>query len=892
MSKHGITKALAQTSNDHESIFAARLRIFSLIKKGCLGDEVLAELLPHGQPLLYEKALWDYKESLPIAIPKPTTEQAATHAAKMAEIVKDVVAFYNSHGGYLIAGVADSPRRVVGFNGQFDCGDLAKKVKGATNIEIDCHYSIQNIICDGKSYPIGILQIPQRSGSGTSPAQFLRPAPTSTTGKQAYKQQDIYLRDGDQSRPAVTSDDYAFLCIASRREVVNSISTPPPVLLSNLGPKDPSLVRFVGREDYLQNLWKWLCDPYSPVKLLSGLGGLGKTTIARQFAEIVTKNSPLKLELVVWLSAKRQFFASFDNKYEPAARVDFFDLPSLLRALLHALGLPEEQIDPDATRESLVDEVIQALSIYPALIVVDDVDSLDLEQQHDVFQTMIQIISRTMSQPHVHSPSRALLTSRLQLGAAPAQLIKVNGLPQTEFYEYVTIISNALDIPTNLSNAQLAKFHSASSGSPAFASSILRLMLTGENFNSAIERWKGSEGDEVRQFAFSRELDRLTSSQTRTLYAMCILGTTSQLELGQVLDSTDGRLRDDLDELRKYHLYAMTGTVRAGGAHLEVPSAIRLMQEVIRQRIPDPSRIEKECAIARSNASKVNLNIGSMINRVLALWRDSQFDEALSVAQYTAAKNPNSPDALCLLGRAYLQVATPDPTKAGIAFRQAHKLGCQRPELFGLWIESRTQRHDWRGVIEITRLADHASPSYDNAVIRAQAFLSIGEAAEASGLLDKAAKTYAEGGHDVDSVIKNQMGHLRFADLRALRAQLMFNYVRLAERQNSSPDQHIYVWLAFLDAFKCFVRRPLLVRTGVSRLVSWWDSVGRRDELDPKASELMKLQLGQLDLVIQALESQQAPDPDLLQEVTISRSMLQSSWNDYRAQVDDNTNSV
>jgi hypothetical protein len=883
MNTNVITKSLAESSRDQESIFAAKVRIFGLIKRGCLGGDVLKELLPGGSPLLFEKAMWDYKECLPTILASPPTDAAKAHAAKMAEIVKDVVSFYNSHGGYLVAGVADNPRRLVGFSGQFDCGDLAKKIRSATNHDIDCHYAVLPVTRNGQSFDIGILQIPQRPHTVANPIQFLKDAPASSTGKQAYKSKDIYFRDGDQSRPAVTSDDYSFLCVPSRRDVVTNIVPPSPVLRSNLGPRDPSLVRFVGREDYLQELWKWLCDPYSPVKLLSGLGGLGKTTIAREFAQVVTVNSPLKLELVIWLSAKRQFFTAIADKFEPITKVDFFDLTTLLRSLLCQLGLPEDQIDTEASRESLIEEVIQALSLYPALVIVDDVDSLEMDQQLDVFQTMIQIMSRTMSQQHV--PSRALLTARLQLGASPSQLIKVDGLPLPEFSEYVAITARSLQIPANFSKAQLTKFHSASSGSPAFAASILRLMQTGDTFHTAIERWNGHEGEQVRRFAFSRELDKLTSSQVRTLYAMCILGVTSQLELIQILDCTETRLRDDLGELRKYHLYAFTGAVRAGGAHLEVPGTIRLMQEVIRERIADPKRIEKECAAARSQSTQLGIDAGPMINRVIALWRDDKHDEALSVAKFAADKSPKNPDLQCLLGRAHLKTNPPDPAQAGLAFRNAHKLGCERPELFSLWIESRTHREDWLGVIEITRFADESSPSAENAIIRAQAFVSLAQAAEKSGLLDKAAKKYLEGGRDADSALKSQHFRSRFSDLNALRADLMFNYVRVADRLYAKSDDHIYVWLAFLEAFQCFVRRPLLVRTGVSRLSTWWEAVGRRGTSDAKAAELMKVQLGKFTDVIRAIQEQESPDSALLFEVQSSYSMLESSLNDYSRQI-------
>src|SRR5882724_5971 len=412
-------------NGDQDSIFIRKRRVFGLVQHRALGVDVIAELLPNGQPHLFEKSMWDYKEELPVLPANPSLLQIDAHNAEMSQTVKDVVAFYNSFGGYLIAGVRDNPREVVGFDGHFDCGDLAKRVKGATQHDVDCHYAVVEHKLDGRMHSIGILQIPQRPAS-TNPAQFLKDAPINSTGKRAYKRGDFYLRLGDQSRPAIDSDDYSFLCSPGRRTIAGGVPVLTSYLDSNLGPRDPTLVKFIGRDSHIEMLWKWMCDRYSPVKLLAGMGGLGKTTIARAFAEDVTRAAPMNLQKVVWLSAKQQFYAAILDKFVPASRVDFSDLESLLKALLLELGHPENSIEPDATRESLMDQVVQSLQIFPSLVVIDDIDSLEPQHQSDVFQTVVQIVSRTIV--GAGPSSRILLTARLDLGAAPGQLIRVTGL--------------------------------------------------------------------------------------------------------------------------------------------------------------------------------------------------------------------------------------------------------------------------------------------------------------------------------------------------------------------------------------------------------------------------------------------------------------------------------
>ena len=306
------------------------------------------------------------------------------------------------------------------------------------------------------------------------------------------------------------------------------------------------------------------------------------------------------------------------------------------------------------------------------------------------------------------------------------------------------------------------------------------------------------------------------------------------------------------------------------------------MRDLIRGRVNDPTRIEQECVKIRQGAAKLGLELGPMINRVVVLWKQGQHAEALEVARFTENHNPKNPDAGCLLGRAYMKITPPDPGKADIALRKAHRLGCERPELFGLWSQAKQLLADWVGLVEVTRLADKLFPSSDNLLMRAQAFTTLGESAEQSGHLAKAAEYFRDGGRDVDSAFRKGAVHSRLPELKEIRSALMFNYVRVVDRMNPSPGDNLEVWLAFLDAFECFVRRPLLVRTGVARLTTWWDAVCRREKADEKAGELMKVQLGKLESVSQTLREQHAPDQELLAEVGRAKAVLQSSWSDYR----------
>ena len=868
---------------DQESAFARRRRLYEFIRAGQLGQEVFKEVLPNGEPHQYENVFWDYKIELPTLSQshKPSDAERDNYNLKMAEIVKDAVSFYNSYGGYLVIGIRNEPREVVGYNKSFDCDELNKKIKAATKHDVDCMFTIHTASSRGNNYKIGIVFIPQRQDN-KEPAQFLRDAPTSDQGYKAYKKHDIYFRQGHECKAAQTSDDYSFLCSPGRRQIDPTRDINVTIGLSNnLGPRDPGFISFIGRENYLQELWRWLCDRFSSSKLLAGLGGVGKTTLAREFAEDVIRNSALGFECVIWLSAKQRFYTAILDQYVPATRVDFIDVKSLLRTLLLELGYIEDELDPEWTRSELIDEVVQTLRILPSFVVIDDIDSLNPGQQNEVFHTILQVMNTTIGTAPV--PSRALLTARLDLGASPAQLIRVTGLNPPEFYEYVQMIANSIGLNLNIgpSSRLIERFHKVTDGSPTFAASILRFLRLGVNLPSALDTWRGSDGEEVRKFAFEKELSNLTESQVRTLYAACILGDTSVLELQQITQSNSTLLQDDLGELRKYHLLALGNDLLRGGARLIVPSGIRLMGGLIRGRLRDPSRIERECARVQSVSPKLEDKADRILRRVIALWRDQKPEDALEVVSLSDKQYRNNPNLKCLLGRAYLELNPANPQKADVAFRKAYELGCSRAELINLWVEAKRLREDWLGILEITQLEDRQTSAAEKVYFRAEAFSELGQTAEKTGNLNSAIDYYGNAIEEINEAFAKGYARGRVVDLNNLNQAVFQNYIRLIDITTTDRQEHIIVWFAVMRAFGSRVRRSDFIRLGIERLDSWWRAVEGREKQDKNSARLMKEQLMKIDNVKSFLKRSPVSNIELLKLVQAKKDNLNKRWHHY-----------
>jgi hypothetical protein len=516
-----------------DSSVARRSDISTYIAQGVTDVRVVEALLRDGLAISDEAAVWDFKRELPVRpAEKLSASLSADYDAKFAEIVKDAVSFYNSYGGYLIAGIDNATRAVVGFNKSFDTADLNKRIQGATDHSIETIFRTVPITIGSKEILIGLLLIPKRSPRITF-TQFKKSAPRGLNGKRAYEQHDVYFRERDNCKKAVTAQDLEFLVGSRNIELAVDMGL---AIENNLPARDIELSKFVGRDKEIYKLWLWLGDAFSPVKILSGLGGVGKTSIAYTFAERLIYETNSNIDKVIWLGAKEESFSPHKGKMVPTSRVDFRTIDDVLEQLLVESGCPPQMISKDPSRDELMRLTSEHLSSFSYLVILDNVDSFSDEDQQQTFHIMTQLCSI--------SRAKAIITARRNLSAPEAAYIQVDGLDFDDFAEFVQEKYSLLRLKTSVdkSSPVVSELYEASNGSPLFALSILRLFALGDPIKDAIRNWKGFDGNKVRDAAFRREIGRLKGNEARALLVLCYLGRASADEIGAVL----GILRYDI----------------------------------------------------------------------------------------------------------------------------------------------------------------------------------------------------------------------------------------------------------------------------------------------------------------------------------------------------------
>ena len=744
-----------------EGTFAHRANVFSMVESGLVDERVLHTILG-GTSRWDEPDLWDFKRELPWHPPgvKLPDGIRADRDAKVDEIVKDAVAFYNSFGGYLIVGVSDDRRTASGFDKRYDVENLNKRIRGATGHNVECLFrTLDWRNAEGSQVQLGLLFVPRRPPL-TLPAQFKGDAHKPVAGRPAFKSGDFYFRQRDECRPAQSAEDFAFLYSDDRRKVVADLAPLQPLLDNNLPDRDGELGKFIGRETDMATVWEWLSDRFSPVRLICGLGGVGKTSLAYQFGELFAYARPSQFDKLVWLGAKRSTWQASRGEYATLQRIDFFDVDGFLRKLALELGCPDNALEEAASRQDLMALTVEHLAEFRFLVIVDDVDTLEDEDQ----QTLYFVISTMFAQ----AQSKALMTARRNLGMPRGQYIELGGIDEADFAEFVESKCSLLKIPNPAvsGSAELAELFKVSGGSPLFTVSILRFVDLGETFRSALNRWSGAAGEKVREAAFAKEVGRLSVANARVLLAVVYLRETSPVELAAIVGVSAFNIAEAIAKLRDFSMVEVASDL-PGGATILVPRTLTLMAEVIERRVANYGALKAVCVEQRSLHKDPVPFVRDAVRRCMAHLTNKDFPGAAEVATEALAKLPEHPDLLCLVARCKLALGGQHRSDAIGFLQAADSKGCRKNELFELWIEVLERDRDWVGIIAVIRSAEiKLSRPGRFCLARARAYVELANDFMRANRYKDAEKVSLDGAEDIKNLLKNQLLPLFWMDAR------------------------------------------------------------------------------------------------------------------------------
>lgn len=664
------------------------VRMHRLVASGEFDKTILDELHTGGTKVS-ECEVLDFKQQLP-----------ATDL-EYAKSVRDLVALHNSFGGFLVFGVQEVERdrvfKVIGVpQNKFNLTktrDLARNYVGR-----DLRITSSSMLI-GSVY-LEVVWVAKRA-QGESPVRFVRNGPEEKPKHLAFKKGEVVFRRLEGNGVAIAAEDFDFL-FSARRPPSLELSTADianeEALDHNLPDRTFICSRFVGRRMDIGELWTWLADDFSRVRLIAGEGGLGKTSLAYRFSEEVASRGIKPFEKVVWLTAKeRQFIASTDT-HRDTGHTDFNDANSLFRALASAHGSIDSDFEGLDTRE-LMEVALENCATFPTFVVIDDVDSLTPPDQQRALEFGMRAPRRT----------KMLLTTRINFSYSPDNVLKLDGLPKEEFCEYVSMLRARYQLP-GIKEGKMEHLREVSGGSPLFIDSLLRLERRGIKLDKAIVEWRGEKGMEVRKAALKREIEYLSKPARRVLYVIGLLKSCIYPELSRIVDYADQTLGDALLELSSLFLISMPAVAKQASYTVDPNTALLVIALAPTLGI-DHSALDAKTRSTGADAIGLTVqrrsqNVGLAIAQAIALAKTGNAKGALEVIQ-TAAKKLRNPhvDLLLASGRFSLNLNPPNRDEASKAFEQAYEQGQRKLLLFDLWFEAEYGRGSLERALDVATKA-------------------------------------------------------------------------------------------------------------------------------------------------------------------------------------------
>lgn len=669
--------------------------IYDCISRGCVGAEPLEALIVDNTFIPKESLLWDYKEAI------------NSNALALAKTVLQIVSFHNTCGGYLFYGVKEIEKDKV-FSpvqidlSQVDPAQIRNKIKYFTGRSIDITFKDLAYFVGNVEHTAGLIYIPKRD-KYSNPVSFIKNGPEKKPGKLLFSPDETYFRYLDECVKATKTTDWQTLF--SDREFNPSYGTDNNFdgsnhlkISHNLPDKNLICSNFVGREAILSCLWEWLSDDMEYTKILSGDGGKGKTSIAYQFCRSFIQSPPVNYERVVWVSAKEKQFSGINNEYFELQESDFTSSENFLNLLVENCALDVTDYEGVSVKQ-IKRELKDALPLFPSIYVVDDIDSLEEDEQRRVVDACRQLGSIN---------TRYLITTRKKLAYSSDICLDVPGFPIQDFTIYISSLVDKYGLK-EIKRKEIENLHNTCDGSPLLAASILRLCKQGVPLSQAIRDWKGEAGEDARNAALKREILSLTPEAKRVLLAIFHFVSCSYTELKQAVGMEQIKLVDCLEELQSLFLVNEPKLIESEKRFSISNTTALIISEIQNEmafdhrRLKDTIKSMKEGPSVRKTGN--TRKVGLAINQAIALIRDGRIPEAVQTVDEQLRFLSGNPDLLLMKARCLASFEKPDHEKVRGLLRESYAAGQRKELLYDLWYNAESRLSSANGIIEVSQKA-------------------------------------------------------------------------------------------------------------------------------------------------------------------------------------------
>ena len=317
----------------------------------------------------------------------------------ICELVKDIIGFLNTKSGYIILGVRDRDYKPVGLPAKFhiDVVDLNQKIGPYIQPYPETYYKEITLFISNQKLKFGFIYL-EPDGQIYLTAKDGNYTNKKGKGDKVFRSGEIFIRKQGKT---IRTDAYSLNKLLAVRKGIYKKSDKEEILeldFSNIdeiksGKKQniirPNYSRFIGREKFLQEVTDALLSRHFVISI-SGIGGVGKTALAREVAERALDNGIF--DAVIWTSAKVEKLTSTGIE-------KIFGPPTTTRTIIDTIVDTFDFNLKDESFELKYKMVLKIFNSIKCLLVIDNWETID-------------DMSLNMFIDEIPEPSKVLITSR------------------------------------------------------------------------------------------------------------------------------------------------------------------------------------------------------------------------------------------------------------------------------------------------------------------------------------------------------------------------------------------------------------------------------------------------------------------------------------------------
>lgn len=511
-------------------------------------QSINAELLSHfinfdtaEVTLRLESEYWDYKRDL----------CNFQDSRAVGELARDVLAFHNTRGGYIICGIAND-FTVLGVHDQLaqsiDSGRLNDKLRGYIGPNFHCRYTTIKRAFGGARKTLAIIFVPPRKGTAI-------PVGRNGPGQPPmFKKGELFLRANDVTKRAESNSELEFLYSPAQPEVIVGSHQ-----LKAIFPR-PGFRLFQG--DYKEFIGKETREPRVSeaidellfgkwdIVLLRGVGGVGKTAVAIEVTHRLEKEYAGHFNGIFSISGKGEELTPYERR---GIQPEMVSYEEFMRQFLHSSDWDGDIPETLAEKEKLVRCIIRDKNV---LLFIDNYETIETKDS--------RLADFLKSLP---PGAKTLVTSRHQPQTLPALPIDIFPLSRAEAEILATAEASEQRVGAGTVERYLEQILEVSSCIPLAIKWIISCAKSSDHLKQLIEehrRGRPALGN-LCEFCFTFEYNLLAPAAKTVLVLFPIFPhAPSCRELSEAAELDVDVVASALDELVEYSLISREVSLASG----------------------------------------------------------------------------------------------------------------------------------------------------------------------------------------------------------------------------------------------------------------------------------------------------------------------------------------